>query len=202
MTNCQRTITTFKYTKLSKRCYNVDIAIEAKWTDVIGVEKQSISKIRIASYDLECTSGDGSFPQANRDTDKIIQIGTTFSYNGDEECYFKHIITHGSCSEIEWATVESYETEDEVILAWQRLIIDQDPDIITGYNIYGFDNKYIHDRAEYLGIEDQFGIFSRLRNFKCEYVDTQLSSSALGDNKIRYYKTPGRIQIDLMKQYY
>ena len=188
-----------KYTKLSKRCYNVDIAIEAKWTDIIGVEKQSISKIRIASYDLECTSGDGSFPQANRDTDKIIQIGTTFSYNGAEECYFKHIITLGSCSEIEGATVESYETEDEVILAWQKLIINQDPDIITGYNIYGFDNKYIHDRAQYLGIEDQFGIFSRLRNFKCEYVDTQLSSSALGDNKIRYYKTPGRIQIDLMK---
>ena len=188
-----------KYTKLPKRGYNVDIAIEAKWTDVIGVQKQSISKIIIASYDLECTSGDGSFPQANRDTDKIIQIGTTFSYNGDEECYFKHIITLGSCSKIEGATVESYETEDEVLLAWQRLIINQDPDIITGYNIYGFDNKYIHDRAQYLGIEDQFGIFSRLRNFKCEYVDTQLSSSALGDNKIRYYKTPGRIQIDLMK---
>jgi DNA polymerase elongation subunit (family B) len=30
-------------------------------------------------------------------------------------------------------------------------------------------------------------------------VDTQLSSSALGDNKIRYYNAFGRIQIDLMK---
>ena len=188
-----------KYNKLSKRCYNVDIAIEAKWTDVIGFKKQSISKIKIASYDLECTSGDGSFPQANRETDKIIQIGTTFSYNGDENCYFKHIITLGSCSEIKGVTVESYNNESEVILAWQRLIINQDPDIITGYNIYGFDNKYIHDRAQYLGIEDEFGMFSRLKNYKCEYVDTQLSSSALGDNKIRYYNTPGRIQIDLMK---
>ena len=187
------------YTKLSKRGYNVDIALEAKWTDVVGVEKQTISKMIIASYDLECTSGDGSFPQANRDTDKIIQIGTTLSYNGDENCYFKHIITLNSCSDIEGAVVESYDTEEEVILAWQNLIIKQDPDIITGWNIYGFDNKYIHDRAQYLGIEDQFGIFSRLRNFKCEYVDTQLSSSALGDNKIRYYKTPGRVQIDLMK---
>merc|ERR1712146_372292 len=72
-------------------------------------------------------------------------------------------------------------------------------DIITGYNIYGFDNKYLYDRAKFLGIEEQFGQFSRLRKYKCEYVDTQLSSSALGDNKIRYYKTPGRIQIDLMK---
>ena len=110
-------------------------------------EKQSISKIRIASYDLECTSGDGSFPQANRDTDKIIQIGTTFSLNGDENCYMKHIITLNSCSPIEGAIVESYDTEEEVILAWQNLIIKEDPDIITGWNIYGFDNKYIHDRA-------------------------------------------------------
>ena len=188
-----------KYTKLSKRGYNADIALEAKWTDVIGIEKQSISKIKIASYDLECTSGDGSFPQATRDTDKIIQIGTTFSYNGDEECYFKHIITLGSCSDIDGAVVESYDTEEDVILAWQKLINKEDPDIITGWNIYGFDNKYIHDRAQYLGIEDEFGQFSRLKNYRCEYVDTQLSSSALGDNKIRYYKTPGRVQIDLMK---
>ena len=188
-----------KYTKLPKRGYNVDIAIEAKWTDVVGFEKQSISNIRIASYDLECTSGDGSFPQANRDTDKIIQIGTTFSLNGNEDCYMKHIITLNSCSPIKGAIVESYDTEEEVILAWQNLIINEDPDIITGWNIYGFDNKYIHDRAQYLGIEDRFGVFSRLRNFKCDYVDTQLSSSALGDNKIRYYNTHGRVQIDLMK---
>ena len=188
-----------KYSKLPKGEYNTKIAIEARWMDVIGLEDTSICKIKIASFDLECTSGDGSFPQATRKSDKIIQIGTTFSYNGDEECYFKHIITLGSCAPIEGATVESYDDECDVILAWQKMINKQDPDIITGYNIYGFDNKYLHDRAVYLGIEDEFGKFSRIKNYKCDYIDTQLSSSALGDNKIRYYNTHGRIQIDLMK---
>ena len=188
-----------KYSKLPKRGYNTDISIEAEWTDVNSVEDSAISKLKIASYDLECTSGDGSFPQATRDSDKIIQIGTTFSYNGEEECHFKHIITLGSCANIDGAEVESYETEAEVILAWQKLINKHDPDIITGYNIYGFDNKYIHDRAVHLGIEEKFGKFSRIKKFHCEFVDTQLSSSALGDNKIRYYNTFGRVQIDLMK---
>ena len=188
-----------KYSKLPKRGYNTDISIEAEWTDVNSVEDSAISKLKIASYDLECTSGDGSFPQATRDSDKIIQIGTTFSYNGEEECHFKHIITLGSCANIDGAEVESYETEAEVILAWQKLINKHDPDIITGYNIYGFDNKYIHDRAVHLGIQEKFGKFSRIKKFHCEFVDTQLSSSALGDNKIRYYNTFGRVQIDLMK---
>lgn len=188
-----------KYIKGSKREFNVDIVAEVDWNNVQNYEDTSISKLRILSYDIECTSGDGSFPQANRDTDKIIQIGSTFSYNGEEECYFKHIITLGSCDEIEGVEVESYETEAEVLLAWQKMVIRTDPDIITGYNIFGFDNKYVYDRAKYLGIEDEFGYLSRIRQLKCEFIDTQLSSSALGDNKIRYYNMNGRVQIDLMK---
>ena len=188
-----------KYIKGSKREFNSDIVAEAEWDDIENYDNTSISKLRILSYDIECTSGDGSFPQANRDTDKIIQIGSTFSYNGEEDCYFKHIITLGSCDEIEGAEVESYDTEEEVLLAWQKLVIRMDPDIITGYNIFGFDNKYVYDRANYLGVNDRFGYLSRIKNLHCEFIDTQLSSSALGDNKIRYYNMNGRVQIDLMK---
>lgn len=188
-----------KYNKLSRKKFNTDIAIECKFNNIDREETNDISKIKILSYDLECTSEDGNFPQADRKGDAIIQIGSTFSYNGDENCYFKHIITLGSCDDIENAEVECYETEEEVILAWQNLVIKHDPDIITGWNIYGFDNKYIHDRAEFLKIDNKFGRFSRIKNKICNFVDTQLSSSALGDNKIRYYNAFGRIQIDLMK---
>ena len=188
-----------KYTKVSTRGFNTDLAFETKWTNVLSHKEQTFSRIRIASFDLECTSGDGSFPQATRKTDKIIQIGTTFSYNGEENCYKKHIVTLGSCDPIEGVEVESYESEKKLILAWQKLINREDPDILTGYNIFGFDNKYLHDRAQFLGIEEKFGKFSRIRKFKCEYKDAQLSSSALGVNNMRYYNTHGRVQIDLMK---
>ena len=35
-------------------------------------------------------------------------------------------------------------------MGWQKIIKEQDPDFITGYNIFGFDFKYIIDRAKVL----------------------------------------------------
>lgn len=191
-----------KYTNCDEK-NNTDITVEAKWTDVKPPEDEilngSISNLKILSFDLECTSGDGSFPQANRESDKIIQIGSTFSRNGCEECYYKHIITLGSCDPIEGVDVESYETEEEVLLAWRDLIIREDPDIITGYNIFGFDEPYLHGRSELFNIENRFGTLSRIKDKVCKFVEQQLSSSALGDNKLKYYNMLGRVQIDLMK---
>ena len=84
-----------KYNKLNGYT-NTDISIEAKWTNVKPPEDEELNKsmanLKILSFDIECTSGDGNFPQANRPDDKIIQIGSTFSRNGSEECYYKHII--------------------------------------------------------------------------------------------------------------
>ena len=40
---------------------------------------------------------------------------------------------------IDNAIVEAYDNEKDVLLAWTRFIQKLDPDIITGYNIFGFD---------------------------------------------------------------
>lgn len=176
-----------------------DIAIETNWKNLIPVNDASIGKIRIASFDLECTSGDGKFPQAQRDTDKIIQIGTTFSVYGESECYMKHIITLGSCDPIEGVIVESYKTEKEVLIAWRDLIIRTNPDIFVGYNTNGFDWKYLYDRAKKLGCETAFSKLSRINGDRSEFIVKDLSSSALGKNILTYYQVKGRINIDVLK---
>ena len=43
--------------------------------------------------------------------------------------------------------IECYDTEREVLLAWTDLIQQEDPDIIIGYNIFGFDYPFMFDRA-------------------------------------------------------
>ena len=192
-----------KYTKLSNDDFNTDINIEAKWTDIMSMEDEEVSKsispLKILSFDIECTSGDGNFPQPTRKDDKVIQIGSTFSRNGSEECYYKHIITLGSCDPIEGADVESYETEQEVLLAWQKLVLREDPDIMTGYNIFGFDERYLYERSKLLGVSDEFSELGRKKDKCSKFVEKKLSSSALGDNMLRYYDAEGRVQIDLMK---
>jgi DNA polymerase elongation subunit (family B) len=189
-----------KYEVNDEDMCQTDISIKCPWSNVNSLkDKVDIAPFKIASFDIECTSGDGSFPQANRESDKIIQIGTVFGLYGSNNIYKKHIITLKSCSPVEDVEVESYETEREVLEAWQKLIEREDPDIITGYNIFYFDEKYIYDRAKYFNCYDTCGKLSKIVDKVCEWNESKLSSSALGDNILRYFKMIGRVQIDLMK---
>jgi DNA polymerase elongation subunit (family B) len=177
-----------------------DINFKTDWHNICPVDNHRILPIVVASFDIECTSGDGSFPCADRDTDKIIQIGTTFHRYGEDECFYKHIVTLGSCDKIKDVDVESYENEGDVLLAWTKMISRTNPDILTGYNIFGFDYKYMNDRAVKLGVKDEFMKLNRDKTGSPSKMKTkELVSSALGRNIMHYFEMNGRIQIDLMK---
>ena len=175
------------------------INIECKWTELIALDEIKNQKFTIMSFDIECVSKDGSFPNPERETDEVIQIGITMSRYGEDECYLKHIITLKSCDSLEGIIVESYNTEKEVLLAFSKLVRTIDPDIITGYNINGFDFNYLNERAKLLGISPQFSRMSRIKNEISEFVIKDLSSSALGENKLKFFDMKGRVILDLMK---
>lgn len=146
--------------------------------------------------------------------DQVVQIGTTVQRFGESGCYLKHMITLKGCAQIDGAIVESYDTEEEVLLAWTRFIADLDPDFITGYNINGFDFSFMWDRAEALGIVDEFSLLGREKHQPkdedgkrttewvpkpCTLEIKKLSSSALGDNILKYISMEGRVIVDLLK---
>ena len=179
-----------------------DINISCDWKELCPNENQNLggAPFKICSFDIECTSGDGSFPQAQRIDDKIIQIGSVFSrYGGD--IYKKHMITLGSCDPIDGVEVISVLTERELLLEWTKLIKREDPDILTGYNIWGFDEPYMYNRAKHPDINcaNAFSKLSKLYMMDCQFIEKKLSSAALGDNFLRYIDSFGRVQIDLMK---
>lgn len=190
-----------KYDKLSPddvQTYD-DIAITAHYKNVTLHQEDSICPLVIAAFDIECYSCDGKFPRPSRDSDKIIQIGTTFSKHGESECFLRHIITLGTCDPIDGATVKSCKTEKEVLMAWQKLITKVNPDIITGYNIFGFDYQYMEARATKLGCQKEFSQLGRMKGEESKFVVKDLSSAALGKNKLQYYVMKGRVNIDIMK---
>jgi DNA polymerase delta subunit 1 len=132
--------------------------------------------------------------------DKIIQIGTTVHIYGSDNIVYKNIISLNSCDKIEGCDVEYYDTEKEVLLKWKELMNNLNSDIITGYNIFGFDMEYIWQRATELNILDNFTVgFGRLITRKASLVELKLSSSALGDNILRYIDFDGTVLIDLLK---
>ncbi len=133
--------------------------------------------------------------------DPIIQIGTTLvtGVNGAME---RHIFVQPSCGPVEGAILHVSKNERELILDWCKWMVDIDPDILIGYNIFGFDERYVWDRAIDLGITvaDEIQGMNRLIEFGSELKlkEQRLSSSALGDNFLYMWTTEGRLQVDLL----
>lgn len=174
---------------INKEMDNILYALTKSGNSIDSKKDTSISKLIILFEKM-------NFPGLKGD--KIIQIGTTFHKYGNKELE-KYIYTLGTCDPIEGATVESFSTEKDLILKWKDLIQLKNPDIITGYNILGFDFWYIYARALDLKIEQSFMKIGRLKNKKCTYEERKLSSSALGDNILKFIDMDGRVIIDIMK---
>lgn len=200
-----------KYKRNIPSLTRTQLDITVNYNDLIKIERTDVAKVMIASFDIECCSDDGSFPKFDRKNDPIIQIGTTVYIFGETECKYRYIATLNHCDPIDDTHVESFSTEKDLILGWAKFIEKLDPDIITGYNIWGFDWEYLFKRAE-TGNGKQIPpyhdiLFRRLQRLKPEFLSSSkveltiqdLSSSALGVNILKYIDIEGIVQIDLLK---
>jgi len=196
-----------EFTTNSNQSSKCNLDFTCHWKKVHKSPEMSIGAIRIMSFDIECTSVDGSFPKYDRQGDKIIQIGSTCHEYGSREIHFRHIATLGKSGPVEGGVmVESYATERDLLIGWAKMVEKYDPDIITGYNIFGFDWEYLYMRAK-LGMGnnkrnysgDFLRLLSRSRKIPAAFLEKELSSSALGDNMLKYVDCPGRVPIDLLK---
>lgn len=131
--------------------------------------------------------------------DEIIQIGMTFHRYGEQEVNRKIVFSFGTCTSLEGIEVIECKTEEDMILKWVNVVNESDPDIVTGYNIFGFDFSYLYERAKELGIARELCRIGRFKDFVSQYKEQKLSSSALGDNLMKYINMEGRTIIDLMK---
>lgn len=166
-----------------------------------SIKKNVNAPFIIASFDIECySSRDGQFPQANIPDDKIIQIGTTYTRLGESIPFRQHIVCLNKTDKVNGVIVESYMNEKELIKGWIREINNSDCDIITGYNIFYFDEKYIYDRCDKILDLERIHYISKLDEYKSPFKEIKLASSALGENLLRFFDTPGRVHVDLMKE--
>ena len=197
-------VSTSKYLEIKKEALKesyCNIEINVNWKELNSIKKDVNAPLRIASFDIECYSHDGQFPQASRKLDPIIQIGITYTYLSQSEPYRQYIGCLDKTDPFDDKTIlKSFENETDLLLDFKQEIIDSDCDIITGYNIFFFDEKYVYDRADQiLGIKEDLAFMSKLKNKYCNFKEMKLASSALGENLLRFWDTPGRVHIDLMK---
>jgi hypothetical protein len=167
------------------------------------------TKITIVSDTLGST-----FPKV--EGDKVTFIGSTFVKYGQNanRPYLSNCIVMDTCDnlrdEVPNSEIESYSTESEVLLAWTRLIQKENPDIIIGYNIFGFDYQFMFHRAEENNCVEDFLKLSRNKDEVCGTMDKdgykwKIEESTIqiasGQHDLHFIKMNGRLQVDLYNFY-
>ena len=179
---------------------NIDLFCN-DWKTLKPVDIPETAPFVVASVDIECNSSTGKFPDADVKGDACFQIAVSLTHFGTDVPYDKTCFCYKKTdSELDGCIIKSYETEREMLMAFKEYLMEKDIDIITGWNIFGFDLEYIMKRAVMTGCDQTFYEMSKMKNHSCELVYKKLSSSALGDNDLKILPMPGRFIFDLFHE--
>ena len=144
--------------------------------------------------------------------DEITFIGSTFINYGDEKPYLNHCLALGTCNDVDVnnSKIQTCDSEAELMLEWTKLINKEDPDIIIGYNIFGFDYDFMYRRAMENNIVQKFLMLSRNKkdvclskkfDFNSKKTITGLEETSIviasGQHDLKFIKMNGRLQVDL-----
>ena len=190
-------------------------AFEKRLPDIIKAIKDKDSKNE-KKIDTVVAVLDQTLPAIQGD--RAIQIGMVMWIAGKPA--EKWIYTLGSCDPVKHGDDEDTsvpihtrafpEQNDEgeyaMFSAWIQELGKINPDILIGYNIFGFDEKYCWERFEELGLvnsnknlDPRLSVhLSRLKEQPVGLKEQRLSSGAMGDNFFYILEMHGRLQIDLL----
>ena len=154
---------------------------------------------KIMYFDIECISSVGyGMPKAYRRDDTISLMSVVFKdyMSGSIKTYLLYV---GDISEVpstDRYTCINFPDEISLLEKFREIVVTEDPTVITGYNIFRFDLKYILDRCKLRLIP--FPEICR----KSEDVTTvrQISwtSNGYGDNHYTIVESSGRVFIDMI----
>jgi DNA polymerase elongation subunit (family B) len=185
---------TAKKTKFNKKTKLVDVLFNEKFSrdELIKMLDELLTK-----------------PYPKLKGDEVTFIGSTFMNYGKKEPYLNHCLVVGTCDDVDGAEIETVSTEKDILVKWTELIQRENPDIIIGYNIFGFDYEFMFRRALENNCADKFLMLSRNKKEKCynetinengkKEINIEQSSIILasGQHDLRFIKMNGRLQVDL-----
>jgi len=167
------------------------------WRTLKPVERDDIAPFVVASFDIECNSSTGKFPDADVPGDACFQIAISLCKFGNDEPYEKTCLCY---KKTDGPDVVSFDTEREMLEAFQKYIQEKDVDILTGWNIFGFDLEYIFKRALLTDCNEEFFNLGKLHDPPSQLLLKKLSSSALGDNFLKLLPMTGRFIFDMFHE--
>ena len=180
-----------------------DHEIRVAWKNVRPFEKDNVPQPKIMGFDIEVNSTNPSaMPKAEKPGDKVFQISCVLARDGDSpDDYEKYLLTLGEPDE-ETVGLDTliymFDTEAALLQGFTDFIRDENPNIIVGYNILGFDIPYMIARAKHnmcIFTFDRQG-FHKTQHAKERTI--KWSSSAYKNQEFEFLDAEGRLYVDLL----
>ena len=185
--------------------YNIDAFYQCHVSEVSATEANI--PMKVACYDLEMYSQSGMFPQAKKG-DPIVQMGISYRWSNDMLTPIRRVVfvagtVDESDDDVEFVACES---EEDMLFKFAFEIRTQNPDVMCGYNTFGFDDSYIEDRCRELNIIEEIDL-SRYQSktkdertgvWKVKFSETKKFELASGKYDLRYLTLRGRLGLDLL----
>lgn len=160
--------------------------------------------IVLCSWDIECYSASGAFPQAANPDDAVIQIASSFQRLGEPAPYRTLVVALDTCDDVPGIDIVAVATEAELIHTWIAALRDEGADVLLGWNTWQFDWRYVAGRLAVLTDDsgeptvDTSGL-GRGGDGAGSAREWELNSGAYGQNTFFVLRAPGVLDLDLMQ---
>ena len=182
-----------------------DLEYKVKWKNVKRCDnKLSVGKPKIMGFDIEVNSSNPSaMPKAEKPGDKIFQISCVFTVDSSN-IIISHLLSLGEPLQEAVGNdviIHTYKTEADLLVGFTELIRKENPNVIVGYNILGFDIPYMIDRAKSSYTYSCINEFDKMGFHKYLHAKEKIikwSSSAYKNQEFQFLDSEGRLFVDLL----
>ncbi len=113
-------------------------------------QDMSFAQLRRCQLDIETASADGSFPDASKPDNRVLAIG----------------LRDGETNRLLLLEEASDAGEKKMLEALNTALVEIDPDVIEGHNIFKFDLDYLRQRCRRLKVPCAWGRFGQRATFR------------------------------------
>jgi DNA polymerase elongation subunit (family B) len=180
-----------------------DHEFKVKWKNISPFKSDLVPRPKIMGFDIEVNSSNPSaMPNPHKPGDKIFQISCVISRHGEgQENYEKYLLTLGQPDQEvvgEDVLIYMYDTEADLLTGFTKFIRDENPNLIVGYNILGFDIPYMIDRAKFHMCIFNFDKQGFHKYAHAREKTIKWSSSAYKNQEFQFLDAEGRVYVDLL----
>jgi DNA polymerase elongation subunit (family B) len=181
-----------------------DYEYKVRWKNIGHVNDDKVALPKIMGFDIEVNSTNPSaMPKATKPGDKIFQISCVMAREGcRQDEYVKYLLTLGNPDQMTLGKdiiIRTFYTESELLVGFTNLIREENPNIIAGYNILGFDIPYMIERAKtYALCISGFDKLGFLKFGHAQEKTIKWSSQAYGTQEFQFLDGEGRLFVDLL----